>query len=178
MAFRIANRYARALADVVAEKSDYRRALNDLAAFLSVYRESSELRRVFDAPAVPLASKLRVLDAVVLRLGASLAAANFLRILVRNYRMAHFEQIHQAFRRIANERLGIVAIKIFSAGDLAEPDREALASRFRELTGKQVEFEFHLDPNLVGGVRAQVGSTVYDGSVRGALDRFKEQLTQ
>jgi F-type H+-transporting ATPase subunit delta len=90
--------------------------------------------------------------------------------------MSHFEEIYQAFRRIANERLGIIAIKVFSAAELIDRDREALAARFRELTGKQVEFEFQIDPDLVGGVRAQVGSTVYDGSVRGALDRFKEQL--
>ena len=178
MAFRIASRYARALADVAGGTADYRRAIDELEAFRGVYQESSELRNLFEAPAVPIASKLRVLDAIVQRLGTSLAVANFLRVLVRNYRMSHFEEINRAFRRIANERLGIVAVKIVSAGELGEPDREALAARFREVTGKQVEFEFHLDPDLVGGLRAQVGSTVYDGSVRGALNRFREQLTQ
>ena len=178
MAFRIANRYARALADVVGGTSDYRRAMDELDAFRAVYAESSELRSLFEAPGVPFASKLRVLDAIVHRLGTSLAVSNFLRVLVRNYRVNHFNEIYQAFRRIANERLGIVAVKVFSASELAEPERQDLDARFRELTGKQVEFEFHLDPALVGGVRAQVGSTVYDGSVRGALDRFKEQLTQ
>lgn len=176
MAFRIAGRYARALADVIAETSEYRRALDDLAAFAPVYAESAELRNVFEAPAVPLAAKLRVLDTIVHRLGTSLAVANFLRVLVKNYRMAHFEQIYQAFRRIANQRLGIVAVKVTSASELDQAERDAMAVRFRELTGKQVEFEFHLDPDLVGGLRAQVGSTVYDGSVRGALSRFREQL--
>jgi F-type H+-transporting ATPase subunit delta len=69
-----------------------------------------------------------------------------------------------------------VAVKVTSAAELDQGQRDAMATRFRELTGKQVEFEFHLDPDLVGGLRAQVGSTVYDGSVRGALSRFKEQL--
>ncbi|HEV2423371.1 MAG TPA: ATP synthase F1 subunit delta [Terriglobia bacterium] len=176
MAFRIAGRYARALADVIAESSEYRRALDELAAFAAVYAESAELRNLFEAPAVALASKLKVLDTIVHRLGASLATSNFLRVLVKNYRMAHFEEIHQAFHRIANQRLGIVAIRITSAAALDQAQRDAMAARFRELTGKQVEFEFHLDPDLVGGLRAQVGSTVYDGSVRGALSRFKEQL--
>ena len=178
MAFRIANRYARALADVVGGTSDYGRALAELEAFSTVYAESAELRSLFEAPGVAFVSKLRVLDVIVHRLGTPLAVSNFLRVLVRNYRMNHFAEIYQAFRRIANERLGIVAVKIFSASELAPNEREQLAARFRDLTGKQVEFEFHLDPALVGGVRAQVGSTVYDGSVRGALDRFREQLTQ
>lgn len=176
MAFRIAGRYARALADVIAETSDYRRALDELAAFSAVNAESAELRNLFEAPAVPLGSKLKVLDTIVHRLGLSLAVSNFLRVLVKNYRMAHFEEIRQAFRRIANQRLGIVAIKVTSAAELDQGQRDAMAARFRELTGRQVEFEFHLDPDLVGGLRAQVGSTVYDGSVRGALSRFKEQL--
>ena len=177
MAFRIAGRYARALADVIAETSDYQRALDELAGFAAVYAESAELRNLFEAPAVPLAAKLKVLDTIVHRLGTSLAVSNFLRVLVKNYRMAHFEQIYQAFRRIANQRLGVVAVKVSSASELDQPERDAMAARFRELTGKQVEFEFRIDPDLVGGLRAQVGSTVYDGSVRGALDRFKEQLT-
>lgn len=176
MAFRIANRYARALADVVGETSGYGRALDELATFEGVYRESADLRNLFDAPAVPLAAKLKVLDTILGRLGASLAVSNFLRVLVKNYRMTHFDEIRQAFRRIANQRLGIVDVKISSAAELDPSERGTMAARFRELTGRQVEFEFHLDPELVGGLRAQVGSTVYDGSVRGALDRLKEQL--
>ena len=176
MAFRIAGRYARALADVIAETADYRRALDELAAFGGVFQESAELRHLFEAPAVSLAAKLKVLDTIVHRLGMSLAVSNFLRVLVKNYRMAHFEEIRQAFRRIANLRLGIAAVKITSATELDQGQREAMSTRFQELTGRQVEFEFHLDSDLVGGVRAQVGSTVYDGSVRGALSRFKEQL--
>jgi len=177
MALRVANRYARALADVVGDGGAYRAALDELQVFRTVYGENPELRDLFEAPAVPLLSKLRVLDAVLKRLGLSLAVSNFLRVLVKNYRMTHYEEIWQAFRRIANERLGIAMVKIFSASDLAATEREALAARFREVTGKQVEFEFYLEPELVGGLRAQVDSTVYDGSVRGALSRFKEQLT-
>jgi F-type H+-transporting ATPase subunit delta len=176
MALRVAGRYARALADVIAETADYRRALDELAAFGTIYAESAELRNLFDAPAVPLAGKLKVLDTIVHRQGTSLAVSNFLRVLVKNYRIAHFEEIRRAFRRIANQRLGIVDVKITSAAELDQVQRDAVAARFRELTGKQVEFEFHLDPDLVGGLRAQVGSTVYDGSIRGALSRLKEQL--
>jgi F-type H+-transporting ATPase subunit delta len=52
-----------------------------------------------------------------------------------------------------------------------------VAVRFRELTGKQVELEFRTDRELLGGILAQIGSTVYDGSVRGNLARMREQLS-
>jgi F-type H+-transporting ATPase subunit delta len=177
MAFRAANRYARALADVAGETSDYRRALEDLEAFGEVYRDSTDLQQLFEAPGVAAIDKQRVLDQVLHRLGTSLVVSNLLRVLVKNHRMIYLQDVSRAFRRVANQRLGIVEIKIVSATELATPEREALKTRFQELTGKDVEMEFQLDPDLVGGVRAQVGSTVYDGSVRGALDRFKEQLT-
>jgi F-type H+-transporting ATPase subunit delta len=177
MAFRAANRYARALADVAGETFDYRRALEDLEAFGEVYRDSTDLQQLFEAPGVAAIDKQRVLDQVLHRLGTSLAVSNLLRVLVKNHRMIYLGDVSRAFRRVANQRLGIVEIKIVSATELATPEREALKTRFQELIGKDVEMEFQLDPDLVGGVRAQVGSTVYDGSVRGALDRFKEQLT-
>ena len=63
-----------------------------------------------------------------------------------------------------------------SAGDSSEAERQSVAARFRELTGKEVELEFRIDRELLGGILAQIGSTVYDGSVRGNLARIREQL--
>ena len=173
----IANRYARALADVVAASRDYRKVLAELEDFERAYRENPELREVFVSPAVALPQKLKVLDAIGQRLGESPVTLNFLRVLLANYRMPLLEEVVQAFHRIANDRMGVVQVIISSASDLSEAEREALASRFRELTRKQVELEFRIDSELLGGILAQIGSTVYDGSVRGNLARIREQLT-
>jgi F-type H+-transporting ATPase subunit delta len=90
--------------------------------------------------------------------------------------MALLEEVIQAFRKITNDRLGIVQVKVSSAAGLSEAERELLRARFEELTRKQAELEFHLDGQLIGGLVAQIGSTVYDGSVRGHLERMREQL--
>jgi F-type H+-transporting ATPase subunit delta len=176
MAFRLANRYARALADAVSDKGEYRRTLDEIEVFRGVYAESSDLREVLETPAVPMLDKTRVLNTILARLDFSLLTANFFRVLLKNYRLAQLEEIAPAFRRIAYERLGIVRVRVSSAGELSDAERQALTARFERLTGKQVVFEFHREPDLVGGLRAQIGSTVFDGSVRGALERFKEQL--
>lgn len=176
MAFRLTNRYARALAEAVSEKGEYRRTLEEIEAFRAVYAESSDLREVLETPAVPMLDKMRLLNTILARFDFSLLTANFFRVLLRNYRLAHLEEIAPAFRRIAYERMGIVQVRVSSAAELSDEEREALTARFERLTGKQVVFEFQRDPDLVGGLRAQIGSTVFDGSVRGALERFKEQL--
>lgn len=178
MAIAIANRYAHALADVVANTGNYQLVLREIQDFAAAYGSSVDLREVLETPALPLPEKMRVIEAVLARLSVSTITRNFLRVLLAHYRMGSLSEVVEAFRRISNERLGIARVNIFSAADLAEADREALRSRFRGLTRKQVELEFHLDPALLGGIRAQIGSTVYDGSVRGHLERLREQLLE
>jgi F-type H+-transporting ATPase subunit delta len=172
----IANRYARALADVVAASGDYSKVLEELEDFQSVYRESLELKEVFASPAVAIPQKMRVLEAIGQRLGVSPVTLNFLRVLLANYRMPLLEEAVQAYRKIANDRMGIVQVTISSASDLSPAERESVAARFQGLTGKKVELEFRTDRELLGGILAQIGSTVYDGSVRGNLVRIREQL--
>ena len=176
MPIAVANRYASALADVVSPSGDYRRILQELHDFATAYRESLELREIFDSPAVISAQKVKVLEAIEARLGGSPLTLIFLRVLLVNYRMPLLEEVVQAFHSIANDRMGVVQVIISSASHLSEAEREGVASRFRELTGKQVELEFRIDSELLGGILAQIGSTVYDGSVRGNLVRIREQL--
>lgn len=173
----VANRYASALADVVAPSGDYHKVLAELQDFETAYGESSELREIFDSPAVALPQKVKVLEAIGQRLGTPPLTLVFLRVLLANYRMPLLEEVVQAYRKIANDRMGVVQVTISSASNLSEAEREGLASRFRELTRKQVELEFRIDSELLGGILAQIGTTVYDGSVRGSLARIREQLT-
>ena len=174
----VANRYARALADVVASTGNYRQVLSELEDFGTAYRQSVELREVCDTPAVTMAQKLSVLEAIAGKLGSSHVTLNFLRVVMSHYRMPMLEEILMAFRNVAYARLGIVRVKISSASDLSNEDRDLLQARFNELTQKQSELEFHLDGDLIGGLVAQIGSTVYDGSIRGQLNRIREQLLE
>lgn len=174
----VANRYARALADVVASTGNYRQMLSELEDFSAAYNQSVELREVCETPAVAMAQKLSVLDAIAGRMGASHITLNFLRVLMSHYRFPLLGEILQAFRHVAYARLGIVRVKISSAADLSPQERELLQGRFNVLTQQQSELEFHLDGNLMGGLVAQIGSTVYDGSIRGHLDRIRERLLE
>ena len=176
MPMMVANRYADALAEVVAATGEYRKVLEELQDFARAYRESPELKEVLASPAVALGQKMKVLEAIGQKLGESSVSLNFLRVLLVNYRMPLLEEALQAYRKEVNERLGIVQVTISSASDLSPGERESVAARFRELTGKQVELEFRIDSELLGGILAQIGTTVYDGSVRGNLARIREQL--
>ncbi len=176
MSLAVANRYARALADVVAPTGKYDQVLQELESFLAAYGESAELRELCTTPAIPLVEKLKVVAAIVARLGLSPVTGNFLRVLLANYRMPLLEEAVTAFRKVVHDRMGIVEVKVYAAAELSDADRERLRGRFRALTQKNVEMEFHVQHELVAGIRAQIGSTVYDGSVRGRLERIREGL--
>jgi len=178
MATAIAARYARALADVVSRTGDYRRAQEELTAFSEVYRESPELREILKTPALAVADKRRVLDAILARLGTSPTLANFFRVLLANYRLGVVDGVIEAFEKLVTGRMGIARVRISSAAELSTADQQALVGRFEAVTGKQVEAAFRVVPGLLGGVTAQIDSTVYDGSVRGHLERIYERLTE
>lgn len=176
MSLVVARRYAHALADVLGPAGDSRGTLNQLQDFLAAYQESQELREVFETPAISVAEKLKVLNAILTSLRASQTTVNFLRVLVANFRMAMLEEVVGAFRSLAYERMGIVQVHITSATPISESSRRSLQIAFNQLLKKQVELDFQLDPGVLGGVRAKIGSTVYDGSVRGALGRLRQKL--
>jgi F-type H+-transporting ATPase subunit delta len=174
----VAHRYARALADVVASAGNYRQVLDELEDFHAAYRESVELREVCETPAVTMAQKLGVLETLAARLGSSPVTLNFLRVLMSHYRFPILGEIVLAYRSVVYARLGIVCVKITSAAELSSQEQGLLEARFNTLTEKRSELEFHLDDGLLGGLVAQIGSTVYDGSIRGQLERIREQLLE
>ena len=177
MATAIAARYARALADVISRTGDYRRAQEEMMAFAEVYRESPELREILKTPAISVADKRRVLDAILARLGTSPMLANFFRVLLANYRLGIVDDVIEAFEKLVTGRMGIARVRISSAAELSTADQQALVGRFEAVTGKKVDAAFQVVPGLLGGVKAQIDSTVYDGSVRGHLERIHERLT-
>ena len=151
--------------------------LQELQDFEAVYGESNELREVFESPAVTLPQKMKVLEAIAQRLGESPLTLTFLRVLLANYRMPLLEEAVQAYGKIAQRPNGSSAsCRSLRPRTSREQSARALAARFRELTRKQVELEFRIDSELLGGILAQIGSTVYDGSVRGDLARIRQAI--
>jgi len=173
-----ASRYARAFADVIFEtKLNAKAVQTQLGDFGAAWHESPELREFFLDPSFPLDQKIAFLDKLNARLKMAPQTRNFIAVLIRNDRIAGFDDVAAELRREINLRLGISEAKVVSARKLDDKERNALEKQIAELTGGAVEAQFEEDAALLGGAVVQVGSTVYDGSVRGRLDRLREELT-
>jgi F-type H+-transporting ATPase subunit delta len=175
----IASRYARALADVVADrKLDADAVTAGLDATAQLFTDSHELRTLFDNPAVPADQKLKLIDALAARLNISREVRNFLAVLIEKRRIGSIAEIAQQFKTEINDRLGFAEAEVVSARDLGNDERSQLEQQIASVTGRKVRTRYRKDASLLGGVMVTVGSTVYDGSVRGQLERMKSALAQ
>jgi F-type H+-transporting ATPase subunit delta len=175
----IASRYARALADVVTErKLNSDTITSGLDAIAQVFRESHELHVLFENPAVPPDQKLKLIDALSSRLNIPREVRNFLAILIDKRRIALLPEIAQQFKVEINERLGFADAEVVSARELGSDERARIEHQLSTVTGKKVRARYSKDATLIGGVLVKVGSTVYDGSVRGQLERMRTAIAQ
>jgi F-type H+-transporting ATPase subunit delta len=175
----VATRYANALADVVtagASPVGPQDALAQLRAFQSLLESSSELDGALITPAVPAGRKKAVVARLAAMMGFARIVQNFLFVLVDHRRIAALGEIIHSFELIVDERLGFARAEVKSARELSEPLRGTLGAELERLTGKRIRARYAVDPALIGGVVARIGSTVYDGSVRGQLGSLERLL--
>ncbi len=175
----LASRYANALVDVATgpkPEVDPHAVLRELRGFEEVYAGSAELRNALASPSVPPARKRAVAGRIGDQLGISRMARNFLFVLSDHRRFALLAEVLDAFDLLLDERLGFTRAEISSAGEMEPRQRDAVAGELERLTGKKVRLRFTVDRGLLGGLVARIGSTVYDGSVRGQLRAIGKRL--
>ncbi len=172
-----AARYARAFAEsVAASKLDPAAVSSQLDDFTAAWKESPELRQFFESPAFPPAQKVAFLDKLNEKIGLTPLVRNFLAVLIDHDRIGAVNEVIEAYRREMDERQGIYEAEIVSARKLDDDERRQLEAQVGQVAGGRVKANYREDKSLMGGAIVTIGSTVYDGSVRGRLDRLKEQL--
>ena len=171
------SRYAGAFADVVRDAKLDAAAIDlKLTDFLSTWKGSAELRNYFENPAVATADKVAFLDKLNARLGMQKELRNLIAVLISHDRIAHVSEVAEAYRSLLQQQMGISPAEITPARALDKKEQEALVAEVAKLAGTRIEATFALDASILGGTVVRIGSTVYDGSVRGRLDRLKEAL--
>ena len=175
----IASRYAHALVDVVTEPNsglDVKTVGEHLGEISGAILSNSQLRAVLMSPAVPKAKKKAVMGRVADAMGLPKKLKNFLYITVDRGRVDKLAEIREAFDLALDSKLGFVRAEIASAEELNAEQRSRMEAELSRLSGKTIKATYTVDATLVGGAVARVGSTVYDGSIRGQLVKLRRQL--
>ena len=173
----VLGRYARAYAEVVIEhKLNPEKTVAEFEQIAELVHGSRELRNVLLNPAVSREQKLGLLDLIVQRLGASKMLRNFLAVLIDHRRVGELGDLVELFKQELDRRMGIAEARVSSVRELTTSEKKALEQQLAEITGKIVRATYSEDASLLGGVLVRVGSTIYDGSVHGRLQRMREEL--
>jgi F-type H+-transporting ATPase subunit delta len=174
-----ANRYARALIDVGAkEQADLQQIERDLAGFVELFTQHPTLEKVMLNPAVPVSRKAAAVAELTSRVGTSPMVAKLLVLLAGRDRLVLLPDLLDAYRERLLDHQKVVRALVTTATTLA-PDRAlAIEQKLAQVTGRSVTLDTKIDPSIIGGVVARIGSTIYDGSVTRQLEKMKQRLTE
>jgi F-type H+-transporting ATPase subunit delta len=172
----VARRYAKAFVEIGVKQGQLHQLQGELSRVAELVRETPDLRRVVENPIFAPKQKSLVFDQLLAALGATATLRQFLKVVAEGARMNLLFDIEAAVRDLVDQRAGIMDAHVASAQPLSETQNEALIRTLGARTGKTIRVRWKHDPALLGGLRVQVGSTVFDASLQGQLRLLKAQL--
>jgi F-type H+-transporting ATPase subunit delta len=175
----LATHYAKALADVVFEPNSGispQDAVAQLQSAEEVTTGSKDLQLALLSPAVPKPRKITVMSKIADDLGLNRVIRNFLLVLTTHRRILQLKDIRLEFENEVDQRLGWLRAEITSAHELTGAQREEVERALGTKLGKFIRADYKIDPALLGGIRAHVGSREYDASLAGRLTGLRQQL--
>jgi F-type H+-transporting ATPase subunit delta len=175
----VSTRYAKALVEVVTEPDsgiDPQTAMQQLRQMAAMISESHDLKNALLTPAVSPSRKRAVIAKLTGPLNIHVKVRNFLYVVIDHRRVHEIPSIVEAFEALLDQHLGFIRADVSSAKPLSDAQKAALEVELSRVSGKKAKLNFEMDPALVAGVVARVGSKVYDGSVRGQLERLRATL--
>jgi F-type H+-transporting ATPase subunit delta len=171
-----ARRYGVALFDVSLKETDPRKVEQDLGAFVALVGEHPELEQVLLNPVIPVARKRSVVATLASRMSLEPVVSKLLELLAARDRLGLVREVLEQYRERLLDHLEVVRAEVTTAVPLGEDRLAAIGQGLGALTGRQVVMTTRVEPEILGGVVARIGSTVYDGSLRRQLERIKEKL--
>jgi F-type H+-transporting ATPase subunit delta len=173
-----AKRYATALLDASLKQKNFSSVLWELETFQNQTKAIPLILEVFSNPAIPLEKKDKIVEEIGIKLQFQELTRNFLKALTRRHRTALLPQIIASVQQQFLDRQGIVVVEVLTPKKLDEAQAKRLTAQLESFTGKKVQMENKVDPNLIGGAITQIGTTVYDGSVQATLEQIKDKIIE
>ena len=171
-------RYARALLDVaVKEQADLELIENELSQFADLFTQYPLLEKVLLNPAVPVPRKRAAVSDLLAQAKFTPIVAKLLALLADRDRLVLVPDLLAARTRLLRLHRGVVRAEVTTTTLPDPPRAQAIQKGLATLTGRTVLLATKVDPSIIGGLVARIGSTVYDGSVTRQLEKMKERLT-
>ena len=172
----IAKRYAKALVQLAEEKKSVDQTRADLAVFVGAVDTLPAMQKLFASPVLPPESKKAVIRELAGKLNLQKTTQRFLEHLAETGRIRYIKDLHEAFLDILAQRQNRATVRLTTATPINNGDMADIKKTLELLTGKQVDIDSKVDASLIGGAKAQIGSTIYDGTIKNQLDKMRMKL--
>ena len=172
----LTRRYAKALVELGVEQKAVESYGDELANIKDVLTQEELLRQLLDSPTLALGKKEAMLADLCKVMELSEGMVKFLGLLLSKGRIGFLSQIEENYRSLADEMSGILTAKITAASALDDVQQQAIATSLEKQTGKQIALTVEVNADLIGGLQAEIGGRLFDGSVRTQLKRIEESL--
>jgi len=172
----IAKRYAKALVQLAEEKKIVDKTKADLAAFVAAVESVPALQKLLASPIFTPEDKKAVIKDLGGKLGMQPVTQRFVEHLAETGRIRYVKDVNEAFLEILAERTNRAMARLTTAVAVNPADLADIKKKLEALTNKQVDIEAVVDASLIGGAKAQIGSTIYDGTIKNQLAKMRSQL--
>ncbi|ULT56903.1 F0F1 ATP synthase subunit delta [Neobacillus drentensis] len=171
----VAKRYASALFQIANEQQVLGQVEEDLRVVKEVLEYNPDLKAVLQSSKLTIDKKKEIVKNAFA--SVNVFVLNTVLVLIDRHREDQIAEVTDQFLELANEAMGIAEAEVYSARELTDAEREALSATFAAKIGKKsLKIENIVDSNLLGGIRLRIGNRIYDGSLRGKLDRLERKL--
>ena len=174
----ISIRYAKALLNIASEEKQVEQYADELAGIAAVLKREDLLRLLLDSPTFPLEKKTAMMHDIIGQMQLSVGMGKFLDLLLQKGRITYLPQIDVNYRKFADDLSGVVRAKVTAANKLTKKRAEEIKSGLEKQTGKHVVLNIETDESLIGGLQAEIGGKLFDGSVKTQLKRIADTLAK
>ncbi|WP_239615795.1 F0F1 ATP synthase subunit delta [Cohnella mopanensis] len=171
----VAKRYAKALFQLAQQKGLVAETEAQLSLIVNVVESNAEVRAFLSAPNITLDTKRKTL-LQAFGAEASPIVLNLVSLLIERGREGELSSVFAAYLQVAGDALGRTDAHVISSQPLNEEEKTKLAQKFGTLVGKTIRVTNTVDPELLGGLTVRIGDTLYDGSLKGKLERLDKAL--
>lgn len=172
----IARRYAKALSNTITDEAQLDVASLELNAFAEAYMTHNDLRIVLINPAVPVSDKLAIFEKLLALLNSETPVRQTIEVLYQRGRLPLIHILAKEFQYLVDERLKRVVGTLTSAISLSAEQEAEVTNSLSTYSGKRVQLETHINPDILGGIVVRMGDTIIDGSLRTRLAQLKQAL--
>ena len=173
----VATRYARALSSAIQSPEEFERVASELQALATLLGDA-RVRAALENPAVPRARRLEIIEEVGRAARLLDKTRRFLGLLEEHGRLGAIGEASTAFSALRDEREGIVEAELTTAVPLEGSQAAEWETALGRLTGRKIRLKKRIDPAIIGGAVARIGSTVYDGSLKSRIRNMRQALTR